>query len=70
MPEVEELALAKVNLDLCVTGRRGDGYHELDSLVVFAEPADRLRFRKTDRLRLELDGPLGVVLAGQSDNLV
>ncbi len=37
-----EHAPAKVNLDLLITGRRADGYHELDSLVVFAGPGDRL----------------------------
>ena len=34
---LRELARAKVNLDLLVTGRRPDGYHELDSLVAFAD---------------------------------
>jgi 4-diphosphocytidyl-2-C-methyl-D-erythritol kinase len=38
-----ETARAKVNLALHVTGRRPDGYHLLDSLVVFAEVADTLR---------------------------
>src|SRR5579859_5906843 len=37
-----ESARAKVNLALHVTGRRSDGYHLLDSLVVFAELADTL----------------------------
>ncbi|NVN32225.1 4-(cytidine 5'-diphospho)-2-C-methyl-D-erythritol kinase, partial [Endobacter medicaginis] len=36
------LARAKVNLALQVTGRRADGYHLLDSLVVFASIADRI----------------------------
>ncbi len=35
-----ERAPAKVNLFLRVTGRRSDGYHLLESLVVFAEAAD------------------------------
>lgn len=35
-----ELARAKVNLTLRVLGRRPDGYHELESLVVFADVAD------------------------------
>lgn len=35
-------APAKVNLCLHVTGRRSDGYHELDSLVAFADLGDRL----------------------------
>src|ERR1700743_2735050 len=38
-----EPAPAKVNLFLHVTGRRADGYHLLDSLVVFAGVGDALR---------------------------
>ncbi|HQZ13819.1 MAG TPA: 4-(cytidine 5'-diphospho)-2-C-methyl-D-erythritol kinase, partial [Devosia sp.] len=37
-----EAAPAKVNLALHVTGRRADGYHELESLVVFADVADEV----------------------------
>ena len=33
-----EFAPAKVNLTLRVLGRRSDGYHEIESLVVFADP--------------------------------
>ena len=33
---VHEFAAAKVNLFLHVLGRRANGYHDLDSLVVFA----------------------------------
>ena len=44
MPQLAEQAPAKVNLDLRVTGRRPDGYHELDSIVTFAAWADRLTF--------------------------
>jgi 4-diphosphocytidyl-2-C-methyl-D-erythritol kinase len=39
-----ERAPAKVNLTLAVRGRRADGYHELESLVVFAAAGDELRF--------------------------
>ena len=37
---IREPAPAKVNLTLRVTGRRADGYHELESLVVFASAGD------------------------------
>ena len=67
---LEEQAPAKVNLDLRVTGRRPDGYHDLDSLVAFAACADRLTFAPDRRLSLELSGPFAAALAGQSDNLV
>ena len=65
MPRVEEQAPAKVNLDLRVTGRRPDGYHELDSVVAFAAWADRLTFAPARELTLELSGPFAAALAGQ-----
>ena len=40
MPALIEDARAKVNLTLRVVGRRVDGYHELESLVVFAGCGD------------------------------
>jgi 4-diphosphocytidyl-2-C-methyl-D-erythritol kinase len=67
---VAERAAAKINLDLLVVGRRADGYHELDSLVVFAGPHDRLRFVADERLSLEAEGPFGAALAAEPDNLV
>src|SRR5688500_20341880 len=70
MTPVDEWAAAKGNLDLWVVGRRADGYHELDSLVVFAPPCDRLRFQDGGRLTLDVTGPFAVALAGERDNLV
>jgi 4-diphosphocytidyl-2-C-methyl-D-erythritol kinase len=67
---VEELAHAKINLDLYVTGRRADGYHELDSLTAFAAFGDRLALSEHDRLELELTGPFAGPLAAEPDNLV
>jgi hypothetical protein len=66
----EEFAPAKVNLWLRVTGRRADGYHELDSLVVFAGVGDVLRAEPAAALTLEIDGPFAGALAGEADNLV
>ena len=70
MPEVEEPARAKVNLDLCVIGRRADGYHDLDSVVVFGPAADRLIFRPAPALRLEVTGRFAGALGAEADNLV
>jgi 4-diphosphocytidyl-2-C-methyl-D-erythritol kinase len=67
---VEELAPAKINLDLHVTGRRADGYHELDSLAAFAAFGDRLALQEHDRLELEVVGPFARALAPEPDNLV
>ena len=43
-----ELARAKVNLTLHVGARWDDGYHPLDSLVVFADIGDGLQFKATE----------------------
>jgi 4-diphosphocytidyl-2-C-methyl-D-erythritol kinase len=63
-------AHAKVNLWLKVVGRRGDGYHLLDSLIAFVDLADTLEVRPSDRLSFEVTGPRAADLAGESDNLV
>jgi 4-diphosphocytidyl-2-C-methyl-D-erythritol kinase len=65
-----ELAFAKVNLTLRVVGRRADGYHDLDSLVVFAEIADRLSLEPGRRLELTACGPTAAAAGPVSDNLV
>ncbi len=63
-------AWAKVNLYLEITGRRPDGYHELDSLVVFVGLADLLELRPSDRLELHCSGPFAGSLPPTEDNLV
>src|SRR5713226_8511584 len=57
-----EPAPAKINLTLEIRGRRGDGYHELESLVVFAGVGDRLRLVPGKTLALDLRGPLAAAL--------
>ena len=67
---IAALAPAKVNLTLRVTGRRADAYHLLDSLVVFANVADRLTVQPAPALSLAVTGPFGDGLASDEDNLV
>ena len=65
------LAPAKVNLYLHVIGRRGDGYHLLDSLVAFADIGDRVEASPADRLSLSVGGPEARAVADLgNDNLV
>lgn len=47
---IEVLAPAKVNLLLDVLGQRGDGYHELDTLLLAVELADTLALTRVDGL--------------------
>ncbi len=63
------LARAKVNLALHVVGRRADGYHLLDSLVVFADFGDRITVAPGQGLRLTVTGPQGGGLTADADNL-
>lgn len=69
-----ENAHAKINLYLHVTGKRADGYHVLDSLVVFAQAGDQLRYTPgPEPLHLELAGRFGRTLGADAagpDNLV
>ncbi len=65
-----ENAPAKVNLTLRVLGRRADGYHEIESLVAFADFGDRLGFTPGGELALTLSGPRAVQAGEGADNLV
>src|ERR1700683_4963766 len=65
-----ESAPAKVNLTLRVLGRRSDGYHEIESLVAFAEFGDRLRLSPGDGLTLAVNGPTAVRAGDVDSNLV
>ncbi len=65
-----DLARAKVNLCLHVTGRREDGMHLLDSIVVFPAVGDVLEVTVASDLTLEIDGPFGAGLDAGDDNLV
>jgi 4-diphosphocytidyl-2-C-methyl-D-erythritol kinase len=67
---MSEQARAKINLTLRVCGRRSDGYHELDSLVAFADCADTLTLREGNSLALNVTGPLASACGDLSDNLV
>jgi len=66
----ERLAPAKVNLALHVTGRRADGYHLLDSLVVFTDFGDVVHLSEADGPLLKIVGPYGAGLTAGDDNLI
>ena len=70
MPALVEEGRAKVNLSLRVIGRRADGYHDLESVVAFADCADRLALEPGGELKLATTGPLAAACGDASDNLV
>lgn len=67
---INEAAPAKVNLTLHVTGQRADGYHLLDSLVVFTELGDWLHFAPSPSLSLNVTGPMAAGVPTDATNLV
>jgi len=63
-------APAKVNLALHVLGRREDGYHDLDSIVAFANVGDWLTFGPAEAFTVTADGPFAVALPRGADNII
>ena len=70
MPALIDEGRAQVNLTLRVVGRRTDGYHDIESVVAFADCADRLTLTPGSELTLQMSGPLAQACGATSDNLV
>lgn len=68
--ELSELAPAKINLTLRIGRKRPDGYHDLESLVVFAGVGDGLRLLPGDAAALSVTGDNAEQAGPLSDNLV
>ena len=67
---VRQRAFAKINLALHITGRRHDGYHELDSIVAFADVADVLTISPAADISISLSGPFSNDLPADDENIV
>jgi 4-diphosphocytidyl-2-C-methyl-D-erythritol kinase len=70
MSSLKTFAPAKVNLTLCVLAQRADGYHELSSLVAFADAGDELSLEPSAGFSLAVGGPFAVSAGPIEDNLV
>lgn len=68
--DVRVFAPAKINLFLHIGDKRADGFHELESLVVFADAGDELIFEAAHELSLSLEGPFAADLELDANNLV
>jgi 4-diphosphocytidyl-2-C-methyl-D-erythritol kinase len=64
MALISEAAPAKINLTLDVLGKRADGYHELRSLVAFADAADRLTLDTSQLAGVTVSGSFAGSIAG------
>lgn len=63
-------APAKINLALHVTGRRADGYHLIESLVVFTRFGDRLTVAPADQDSFVVSGRYAATVPIDDANLV
>ena len=61
-------APAKINLFLHITGRRSDGYHELQTAFQFLDQGDKLKFTVTDDAQISLKADLPDI--ADQDNLI
>jgi 4-diphosphocytidyl-2-C-methyl-D-erythritol kinase len=66
LPVLSERARAKVNLTLRVLGKRPDGFHELDSVVAFADVADIVTLTVGEAPTVCVYGPFGTAIKGEN----
>ena len=62
-------APAKVNLSLNIIGRRDDGYHLLDSIVVFTTFGDQIDLSPASGDSVRVSGPFAASLTAAGDNI-
>ena len=60
-------APAKINLSLKILGKRPDGYHDLESLITFADFGDQLTLEEGKGFALNVEGPFAAVVPKQND---
>ena len=70
MTATRATAPAKINLTLHITGQRDDGYHTLDSLVVFADVVDQIVATSAPDLRIDVSGPFSGGVPTDETNIV
>tara|TARA_B100000767_G_scaffold151580_1_gene142676 strand:+ start:376 stop:1203 length:828 start_codon:yes stop_codon:yes gene_type:complete len=68
--KINSFAAAKVNLALHVRGLKSNGYHEIHSLVTFANIGDIIEVRPSDELKLTIEGPFADNVPKDTDNIV
>lgn len=67
---VREYAPAKINLFLEVVGKRIDGYHHLQSLMVFCNVGEYVEIAPAVSDQFTIAGPMAQGLSASDDNLV
>lgn len=63
---LKDIARAKINLTLRVLGKLPNGYHALESLVMFADFGDQLSLDPDRAFGVDVTGPFATAIAGQN----
>lgn len=66
MMGLSELARAKINLTLRVLGKRADGFHEIDSIVAFADLGDTVIMAPGKPRQVDAFGPFASAIVGEN----
>lgn len=69
MTMIESPAHAKLNVFLRVHGRRDDGYHDVETLLLPISLADHITVESADELTLSLEGPAAEGVPADDTNL-
>jgi 4-diphosphocytidyl-2-C-methyl-D-erythritol kinase len=69
MTAIVREAHAKVNVFLRVLGRRDDGYHDIETLVLPISLHDRVTVEPADELTVTVSGPAAVAVPDGDENL-
>ncbi len=67
---IQEKGYAKINLALHVTGVRADGYHVLDSIVIFTDIFDSLVIEKNSKPRISFTGEFASLLDVKKNSVI
>ena len=67
---IRVMSPAKINIGLCIEGRRSDGYHDLRTVFQTVDLCDTLTFTSAPREELSLSVEGSDTLSGGEDNLV
>ena len=67
---IKEKGCAKINLALHVTGVNEDGYHILDSIVIFTDIFDSLSFKKDSKTVLTFTGEFSKSLNAKKNSVI
>ena len=61
---------AKINLFLEVLSKKSNGYHDLNSLMCICNVGDQIRLKKSDTLKLKINGPFSKQLKVHNGNII